>query len=211
MAFSLEFVFCTREQDAKIVAKPWNVPRARNPEFANSGSVRALGEVEWTTSNQTRQWQPKHTQPSLVQVASQAGSRAHQLQGRAHLLEGVGLAHVAQLASGVHALRLRKPARRTYWLKPLTMADKACLHLSSCAKPSASKWRPHASKRRSSKKGSNRWLTQSRSCGEIGRRQEERLRRLEGNLSPLATLATSTMVVLPQQPMPGQQLPQPPQ
>ncbi|XP_049269070.1 uncharacterized protein LOC119382243 [Rhipicephalus sanguineus] len=46
---------------------------------------------------------------------------------------------------------------------------------------------------------------------EIGRRQEERLRRLEENLSPLATLATSTVVVLPQQPMPGQQPPQPPQ
>ncbi|KAH7982257.1 hypothetical protein HPB52_003546 [Rhipicephalus sanguineus] len=121
-----------------------------------------------TTSNQTRQWQPKHKQPSLVQVASQAGSRAHQLQGRAHLLEGVGLAHVAQLASGVHQTAVLEKG-----LKSVADAVKEL-------------------------------------C-EIGRRQEERLRRLEENLSPLATLATSTVVVLPQQPMPGQQPPQPPQ
>ncbi|KAH7971799.1 hypothetical protein HPB52_002814 [Rhipicephalus sanguineus] len=121
-----------------------------------------------TTSNQTRQWQPKHTQPSLVQVASQAGSRAHQLQGRAHSLEGVGLAHVAQLASGVHQTAVLEKG-----LKSVADAVKEL-------------------------------------C-EIGRRQEERLRRLEENLSPLATLATSNVVVLPQQPMPGQQPPQPPQ
>ncbi|KAH7961094.1 hypothetical protein HPB52_002019 [Rhipicephalus sanguineus] len=134
---------------------------------ARCGNVEPTQKFFRMTSNQTRQWQPKHAQPSLVEVASQAGSRAHQLQGRAHSLEDVGLAHVAQLAWGVHQTAVLEKG-----LKSVADAVK--------------EW-----------------------C-EIGRRQEARLQRLEENLSPLATLA-STVVLLPQQPMPGQQPPQPSQ